>query len=141
MSFSDYLENKILAHTFSGTTFTPAGTLYLALYTVAPNDAGAGGTEVSTSGTGYARQTVAFTTTGSQSSNTAAVEFPTATASYGTVVAIGVLDASTSGNLYAVGTLSVSKAIGTGDVFRVPAGDLDIDLTQRNNANKKLQSR
>ena len=136
MSFSDYLENKILAHTFSGTTFTPAGTLYLALYTVAPNDAGAGGsdagtggTEVSTSGTGYARQTVTFTTTASQSSNTSAVEFATATASYGTVVAIGVLDASTSGNLYAVGTLSVSKAISTGDVFRVPAGDLDIDLT------------
>tara|TARA_B100001250_G_scaffold335857_1_gene302176 strand:- start:683 stop:1072 length:390 start_codon:yes stop_codon:yes gene_type:complete len=129
MSFSDYLENKILAHTFSGTTFTPASTLYLALYTVAPNDAGGGGTEVSTSGTGYARQTVAFTTTGAQSSNTSAVEYATATASYGTVVAIGVLDASTSGNLYAVGTLSVSKAISTGDVFRVPAGDLDIDLT------------
>ena len=51
MSFSDYLENKILAHTFSGTTFTPASTLYLALYTVAPSDDGTGGTEVSTSGT------------------------------------------------------------------------------------------
>ena len=129
MSFSDYLENKILAYTFSGTAFTPAATKYLALYTVAPNDAGTGGTEVSTSGTGYARQTVAFTTTSSQSSNSAAVEYPTATASYGTGVAVGVLDAATSGNLYAVGTLSVSKAISTGDVFRVPAGDLDIELT------------
>ena len=129
MSFSDYLENKILAHPFSGTTFTPASTLYLALYTVAPSDDGTGGTEVSTSGTGYARQTVTFTTTGSQSSNTAAVEYSTATASYGTVVAVGVLDASTSGNLYAVGTLATQKPISTGDVFRVPAGDLDIDLT------------
>ena len=129
MSFSDYLENKILAHTFSGTTFTPAGTLYLDLYTVAPSDDGTGGTEVSTSGTGYARQTVTFTTTASQSSNTAAVEYSTATASYGTVVAVGVLDASTSGNLYAVGTLATQKPISTGDVFRVPAGDLDIDLT------------
>jgi hypothetical protein len=129
MSFSDYLENKILAYTFSGTAFTPAATKYLALYTVAPNDANSGGTEVSTSGTGYARQTVAFTTTGSQASNTAAVEFATAQSSWGTIVAVGVLDASASGNLYAVGTLSVSKPISTGDVFRVPAGDLDIDLT------------
>ena len=129
MSFSDYLENKILAHVFSATTFTPAGTMYLALYTVAPADDGTGGTEVTTVGTAYARQTVAFTTTASQASNTSAVEYSTATASYGTVVAVGVLDASTSGNLYAVGTLSVSKAIGTGDVFRLPAGDLDIDVT------------
>ena len=48
MSFSDYLENKILAHVFSATTFTPAGTMYLALYTVAPADDGTGGTEVTT---------------------------------------------------------------------------------------------
>jgi len=129
MSFSDYLENKILAYTFSGTAFTPATTKKLALYTVAPNDNGSGGTEVSTSGTGYVRQTVAFSTTASQSSNSGAVEFPTATASYGTVVAVGVLDAVVNGNLYAVGTLSVSKAISTGDVFRIPVGDLDIDLT------------
>jgi|TARA_R110001632_G_scaffold100489_4_gene207769 hypothetical protein len=129
MSFSDYLENKILAYTFSGTAFTPAATKYMALYTVAPNDDGTGGTEVSTSGTGYARQTVAFTTTSSQSSNSAAVEFATSQSSWGTVTAIGVLDAATSGNLYAVGTLAVAKPISTGDVFRVPAGDLDIDLT------------
>ena len=129
MSFSDYLENKILAYTFSGTAFTPAATKYMALYTVAPNDDGTGGTEVSTSGTGYARQTVAFTTTSSQSSNSAAVEFETSQSSWGTVTAIGVLDAATSGNLYAVGTLAVAKPISTGDVFRVPAGDLDIDLT------------
>ena len=129
MSFSDYLENKILAYAFSGTAFTPAATKYLALYTVAPNDDGTGGTEVSTSGTGYARHSVAITTTASQSSNTAAVEYSTALSSWGTVVAVGVLDASTSGNLYAVGTLAVQKPISTGDVFRVPAGDLDIDLT------------
>ena len=46
-----------------------------------------------------------------------------------TSATFGVLDASTSGNLYAVGTLATQKPISTGDVFRVPAGDLDIDLT------------
>jgi hypothetical protein len=29
----------------------------------------------------------------------------------------------------AYGTLSASKAVATGDVFRIPAGDLDITLT------------
>ena len=126
MSFSDYLENKVLAYVFSGTAFTQPGTKYLALYTSAPSDAG-GGTEVS--GNGYARQSITFTTTNNQSSNTSAVEFPTATASWGTITHIGVFDASTSGNLLAWAALAASKTIASGDVFRVNAGELDIDLT------------
>ena len=126
MSFSDYLENKVLAYVFSGTAFTQPGTKYLALYTSAPSDAG-GGTEVS--GNGYARQSIAFTTTINQSSITSAVEFPTATASWGTITHIGVFDASTSGNLLAWAALAASKTIASGDVFRVNAGELDIDLT------------
>jgi hypothetical protein len=125
MSFSNYLETKVLDHVFGGTAYTAPSTLYLALYTADPSDTG-GGTEVS--GGGYARQTVAFTTSGNTTSNTAAVEYPTATSSYGTVVAVGVFDASSGGNLLAYAGLTTDKAIDTGDVFRVPAGDLDISL-------------
>ena len=127
MSFSNYLETEILDHVFGGAAYTAPTTLYLALYTVAPGETG-GGTEVSTLGTAYARQTVAFTTTGNTTSNTAAVEYPTATASFGTVTHVGVFDAATAGNLMAYAALSASKTIDTGDVFRVPAGDLDITL-------------
>jgi hypothetical protein len=127
MSFSNYLETEILDHVFGGNAYTAPTTMYLALYTVAPSDTG-GGTEVSTVSTGYARQAVAFTVSGNTASNTAAIEYATATANYGTVVAVGVLDAETSGNLMAYASLSASKAIETGDVFRVPAGDLDITL-------------
>jgi hypothetical protein len=123
--FSDYLENKLLAHTFSNTAFTTPGTVYLALYTSAPTDAG-GGTELS--GSGYARQSCAFTTTAAQASNTSAVEFPTATGSWGTIVSVGVFDASSSGNLLAWSNLTASKTIASGDVFRINAGELDIDL-------------
>ena len=124
-AFSDYLENKVLDHVFGGVNYTAPSTLYLALYTVAPTDTG-GGTEVS--GTAYARQTVAFTGTNDTASNTSAVEFPTAGASWGTIVAVGIFDALTSGNLLAYGNLTDSKTIASGDVFRVPAGDLDITL-------------
>ena len=127
MSFTNFLETEILDHVFAGSAYTAPGTHYLALFTAAPGETG-GGTEVSTSGTAYARQSVAFTTTGNTTSNTAAVEFPTATASFGTVTHVGVFDAATAGNLMAYATLSSSKAIDTGDVFRVPTGDLDITL-------------
>jgi len=127
MAFSNYLSNEILDHVFSGNAFTAPATYYVALYTVAPTASG-GGTEVSASGTGYVRKTATFTTTAQQSTNTSAVEFPTATASYGTVVAAAVLDASTSGNLLAFANLTASKTIGIGDVLRIPASDLDINL-------------
>ena len=54
-------------------------------------------------------------------SNTAAIEYPTATADYGTVVAVGILDAASSGNLLAYANLTTSKVVSSGDVFRFNA--------------------
>ena len=125
MSFTNYLETEILDHVFAGAAYTAPSTKYLALFTGAPGETG-GGTEVS--GGGYARQTVAFTTSGNTTSNNAAVEYPTATANYGTVTHVAVFDASSSGNMMAYAALSSNKTIETGDVFRVPSGDLDITL-------------
>ena len=81
------------------------------------------------SGGAYARQTAAFTVSGDTASNTAAIEYATATADYGTVVAMGVYDALTSGNLLAYGTLTTSKTVSNGDVFRFNASAIDITLT------------
>ena len=125
MSFTNFLETEILDHVFAGAAYSAPATKYLGLFTSAPGEAG-GGTELS--GSAYARQSIAFTTSGNTTSNNAAVEFPTATGSWGTVTHVGIFDASTSGNLMAYATLSSSKAIATGDVFRVPSGDLDITL-------------
>ena len=123
--FSNYLENKVVGHVFGGSAYTAPATLYVALYTSAPSDTG-GGTEVS--GGAYARQTAAFTVTADTASNTSAIEYPTATANYGTVVAVGVFDASSSGNLLAYGNLTTSKTVSTGDVFRFNAGAIDITV-------------
>jgi len=127
MSFSNFLETEILDHVFGAAAYTAPGTMYLALFTSNPAE-DASGTEVTTSGTAYARQSVAFTVSGNTASNTGAVEYPTATATFGTVSHVGVMDASTGGNLMAYAALTSSKTISTGDVFRVPAGDLDITL-------------
>jgi len=125
MSFSNYLENKVMLHVFGGTSYTAPATLYVGLYTSDPGEDDTG-TEVS--GGSYARQTAAFTITGGAAANTAAIEFPTASASWGTVTYVGVRDASTGGNLLASGALTTSKTISSGDVFRIPTGDLDITL-------------
>lgn len=124
--FSDFLETAVLNHVFGGSSYTAPSTLYVALYTAAPSDTG-GGTEVS--GGAYARQTGTFTVSGGTASNTSAIEYATATADYGTVVAVGVFDASSGGNLLAYGTLTTSKSVSTGDVFRFNASALDITLT------------
>ena len=126
MSFSNYLETEILDHVFAGAAYTAPTTKYLALFTALADGEAGSVTEVT--GGGYARQTVAFTTSGNTTSNNAAVEFPTATANYGTVTHVAVFDASTSGNMMAYAALSSNKTIETGDVFRVPSGDLDITL-------------
>ena len=125
MSFSNYLETKVLDHVFGATAYTAPATLYVALFTTAPGEAG-GGTEIS--GSGYARQSVAFTTTGDTTSNTAAVEFPTASGSWGTISYAAVYDALTSCNQMCYATLASAKTIASGDVFRIPTGDLDITL-------------
>jgi hypothetical protein len=124
-AFSNYLETKVLDHVFGGVPYSAPATLYLALYTSDPGDDNSG-TECS--GTSYARQTITFTVVNDTASNNAAVEFPVAGSSWGTITHVGILDALTSGNLLAHGALTASKAIASGDVFRVENGDLDITL-------------
>jgi len=125
--FSDYLEDAVLNHVFAGSAYTAPSTLYLALYTVAPTDTG-GGTEVS--GGSYARLAATFTVSGTDptTATNAVAEFATATGSWGTVTSTGVFDALTSGNLLAYADLTTDKTVGSGDVFRFDAGDLDITL-------------
>lgn len=124
-AFSDYLENKVLLHVFGASAYSMPSTLYLALYTSDPGDDNSG-TECS--GTSYARQTITFSVVTDTASNNAAVEFPTAGSNWGTITHVGILDALTGGNLLAHGALTASKVVNSGDVFRVPNGDLDITL-------------
>jgi hypothetical protein len=123
-NLSNYLENKVLDHIMGTTTYTKPSAVYVSLYTAAPNDAG-GGPEVS--GGSYGRQVSTFdAATGGATQNSANVDFINMPAS--TVVAIGIHDALTSGNLLVWGTLSTSKSLDAGDTLRIATGDLDISL-------------
>jgi len=103
--FSDYLAQAILNYSVAKTTVpTMPSNVFVALFTAVGIDAGTGFTEVS--GNAYARVSTAGANWNAASasapstiSNSATITFPTATGSWGTVIAFGVYDASTSGNL------------------------------------------
>lgn len=128
MSLSDAFETHTLKYLLTSDSVTRPTTWFVALCTTDPDDATLG-TEVS--GGGYARQTAAFTVSGNNASNTSDIEFPEATANYGTVVAVMIMPASTGGSasdMIVHAQLTVDKSISTGDIFRIPAGDLDIEI-------------
>ena len=123
---SNYLENALINATLRNTSYTSPATVYVGLFTSDPTDAGSG-TEVS--GGSYARTAVTFgAPSNGTSTNSAAVEFPQATASWGTVGWIGIHDASTSGNLLYHTPLDTSKTIDTGDIFKIAIGSLSVTL-------------
>jgi len=123
---SNYLENALINGTLRGTTYTAPTTTFLALYTSDPTDANTG-TEVS--GGSYTRTAVTMgSPTDGVSTNSAAVEFPQASGSWGTVGWIGILDASSSGNLLYHTALDTSKTISSGDIFKIAIGGLSVTL-------------
>jgi hypothetical protein len=123
---STYLENALINATLRNTSYTSPATVYVGLYTSDPTDANTG-TEVS--GGSYTRTAVTMgSPTDGVSTNTAAVEFPQASGSWGTVGWIGILDATSSGNLLYHTALDTSKTISSGDIFKIAIGGLSVTL-------------
>jgi hypothetical protein len=130
-AFSNYTEDNIV-NWFRGTAFPAAPTnLYVSYHTADPTDAGTG---AEVSGGSYARVTVAANAT--EWSNTAGVlsnvndiNFPDATANWGTVTHVGVWDAASTGNLLFHGALSSSIVVNSGQTnIKIAAGDLDLTV-------------
>ena len=125
-SFSDYLEDAVLNHVFRNSALTSPTTTYLALYTATPTDAGAG-TQVT--GAGYARKAITFgAPSGGAIANTSAVSFTAAGGNYGNVVAVGIFDAATAGNLLAWDEIT-SATVNDTDTLNFAIGDIDLSLT------------
>ena len=131
-STSDYWHDLQMKELLQGIAITPLTDLYVALFTVAPNLDGTGGTEVPTSGTNYARQQISVATSswnisGLEFSNSNDVTFGVPSANWGTVNATALFDSASGGNLIQVATLQNPKTISNGDgAPRVLAGQLRI---------------
>ena len=125
---SDYLANNLIDFIFRGQAFSFPATLYEAIFTAAPNNAG-GGTEVSggsyarvaiaaslanLAGTQGAGTVVASTGTTGKTSNNAAITFPSPTASWGALTHCAEYDASTVGNLLFWAPLNTPRTVASG---------------------------
>ncbi len=107
------------------------GTLWCALYTVAPDEDG-GGTEVT--GGSYARVSITNNLTnfpaaaGGVKANATAIQFPDPTAIWGTVLAWGFHDHATNDSLVFWGALVASEFVDNGDTApQFASGDLDFE--------------
>ena len=87
--------------------------------------------------TNYARQQVpasAWTTIGADSTdtqtakNTNDISFPASGGTNNTITHVFIADAASSGNILFVGALDASKTIESGDIFRINATNLTIEL-------------
>ena len=127
---SNYLEGKLLDHTLTATAFTPP-TIYISLFTADPGETGSFTAEIGTSGTAYARQAVTFAAaSGGTSATNATVTFPAATATWGLISHVAIVDGSTAGagQVLFYGAVTTSKQIDTGDTFQITSGSLTVSL-------------
>ena len=143
-AMTDYLENKLIDLIFRGQTYSLPATLYFALFTSGPTEAG-GGTEVSGgayarvgvarslanfAGTQAAGSTAASSGTSGTTSNNVAVTFPAPTANWGTIFGVAVFDAATGGNMLFQGALGTPKTVNSGDAapsFPISAFSFQLD--------------
>ena len=137
-----YLEHAVLDFIFKNNSesfTTPGNSIYVGLATAASDPEAGTVTEVNTTtqDANYTRQqvtaanwTLSSVSTDAQTvTNAANIEYSASSgiATY-TVTHVFIADASTSGNILFVGALDASKAIASGDIFRLNASNLTIEL-------------
>ena len=130
--FSDYSENKII-DVLRGTNFTAPVTIYTALFTTLAglelnNPTG----EIATGG--YVRQSCALDAPGTTgtSKNSTLISFPVATAAWGTVSHVALVDDPTATNwgtgvnVLMFSPLDTSRDVQNTDTFQIAQGSLTV---------------
>ena len=125
--------NKILDYCFGATSFVIPATYYFALSTSSPSIDGTNFTEPV--GNNYSR--VSFTNnktnwgTASNASltNSVAIQWAESTGSWGTIVAVGMYDASTSGNLYWYDSLSPARSVASATTVLLAISAVTVQMT------------
>jgi hypothetical protein len=144
-ALTDFGENKVVDSLLRAQAIGTPATWHIALFTTTCTDAGPG-TEVSTSGTAYARQavtasladwagtqsagsTVASSGTAGTTSNNNAITWSASTAAWGTITSVGWMDASTAGNRWICIDLTSSLNVsGSGFTVSFAAGQLSFQI-------------
>jgi hypothetical protein len=129
-SATDYLETRVLQHTLGFLAMPMPVGLFIALCTTVPTDSTPG---AAPPGGGYTRMQATYGLVAGRTdaaANLLTIEFPTATAAWGTVGWLELWDAATAGNRLFWGSLvdptdlvtPITRTIQSGDIMRIPAG-------------------
>ncbi len=144
---TNYLERRLLHFLFKNNSLSfssPGDSIYVGLATAVTNTGELGSSEITEANfTNYQRvqvtptavgNTGGWTMIGSDSTDTQTatnqnnIEFPASGGTNNTITHVIIADAASSGNILFVGALDVQKVIETGDIFRINAGNLTIEL-------------
>lgn len=124
---TDYMENALLDHALKGTAYSQPTNIYVSLHSAAPSDGTPSNGEIT--GGSYARvvctSSWAAAASGSKATN-ADLTWTNMPAT--TVTHVAIWDSSTGGNGLFHGSLSASKAVNSGDTFKILSGNLTVTL-------------
>jgi len=120
------LANKLANATVANVSYSSPANVYTALYTVAPT-VSTSGTEIT--GNGYARQATTFGTPGNGViSSTANVSFSCTGNAWGAITAVGITDASTSGNIMYFQTIA-TRNVQVDDTVEFLTGNITVSIS------------
>lgn len=134
---SDFLANELLDHVFNNAAYTSPDTYVALIITTPVTDGMTGSTITEPSGGSYARKQVNINGGASPTwdlaaagvvDNTHAITFVTATAAWGTIIAVAICDAATLGELLMYDNDMTDKSVGDGDTAEFAIGDLDMQM-------------
>jgi hypothetical protein len=127
--FATYFENAII-DLMRSTGFTEVS-VYVALFTDSATDAEleAGTLTNEVSGGAYERQLAGLSApSDGVSSNASDITFPQATADWGTIKYVALMDASSGGNILMWSQLDANKTINNGDTFKINSTELEVTV-------------
>ncbi len=125
---TNYLEDALVNHVLRNTVMTSPSTVYLALFSGNPGEAG-GGTELS--GNGYARIAITFGTPSPSGvvNNTNTLTFSASGGAWLGIVAHAIMDAVSGGNMLYYETGVSGPTLADGESYEFGSGDIAVTET------------
>lgn len=133
MGMTSYLGKKLVDHVLGFSVYTAPAAVWLSALASDPTRTGSHSSEISTSGTGYARQNISTKMAAADgvtsiALNSTVIIIGPATADWGTINYGAFEDAASASNMLASGALTTAQTINTGASFELVPTQLQMQF-------------